>query len=111
MRRLILIILVLGLFLAFILLNIDNKCDISFGIKTFTEIPVFVSVLFAFVLGMLFALPFGISLSMRLRKTSKPELPAEGKKKRWGKKGKGAADNAPAELEEVKKDSGPNGVG
>ena len=111
MRRLILIIIILAVFLVFIMSNMKNACLIAFGpIETSNEVPIFVSVLFAFLLGMIFSLPFGISLSRRLKKDSKTELPT-GKKKRWGKKGKADAENAPAELEEIKKDPGTHGVG
>ena len=110
MSRLISIIVILALFLAFIVLNIDNKCDISFGFKTFREIPVFVSVLFSFVLGIVFSLPFGIALSRKLKKNTKTEPPVA-KKKRWGKdKSKDTAESAPAPLEEVHKDNSPYGI-
>ena len=121
MSRLISIIIVLALFLAFIVLNMDNKTDISFGLVKFSEIPVFVSVLFAFVLGMLFSLPFGIALSRRLKKNVKAELPAPaaGKKKFWGKgkdkdknkdKNKEASDSAAQAGDEINKDSSPYGI-
>ena len=110
MARLVSIIVILVLFLTFIVLNMDNKCDISFGIKTFKEIPVFISVLFAFVLGMVFALPFGFSLSRKLKNNSKTEAPAAEKKKRWGKnKNKDDSTMAPV-VEEINKDSSPYGI-
>ena len=112
MGRLISIIIVLVIFLAFIVLNIDNKSDVSFGpIKKFVDIPIYISILFSFVLGMVFALPFSFSLFMRLKKNSKTELPAAGKKKRWGKdKNKGADEDTPTVVEEINKDSSPYGV-
>ena len=89
MIRLIAFIIVSIIFLAFIVLNLNNKCDISFGFKTFQEIPVFVSTLFSFVLGLLFTLPLAFSLRRGRKKPPKNEasdLPSGGKKKRWGKK-------------------------
>jgi len=112
MARLISIIIILAIFLAFIVLNMNNRCDISFGPEslTFRDIPVFISVLFAFLLGMLFALPFGFSLSRKMKKNTKAEAPADGKKKRWGKDKNKGADDTPAVVEEIGKDSGPYGI-
>jgi len=111
MARLISIIIILAVFLAFIVLNMNNRCDISFGVKTFQDIPVFISVLFSFLLGMLFALPFGFSLSRKLKKKSKEELPETVRKKRWGKdKNKGSAHDTPTVVEEINKDSSPYGI-
>ena len=120
MARLITIIIILALLLGFIVLNMNHKADISFGFKKFEEVPVFVSVLFAFVLGMLFSLPFGIALSRKLRRSVKSELPAGisapvlGKKKLWGKNKKKDADStlpsgAPTG-DETNKDSSPYGI-
>ena len=57
MRRLVIFIIIFALFLAFIVLNLDNKSDVSIGFKTFYNAPVFLSVFFSFVLGMLFSIP------------------------------------------------------
>jgi len=116
MSRLILIIVILSLFLAFIVLNMDNNCDISFGVKKFSDIPVFVLALSSFVLGMVFALPFGLSLFRRLKKDAKTEPhtakePKAGKKKLWGKNKNKDKDSSDAALvEEIKKDSSPYGI-
>ena len=113
MSRLISIIIVLALFLTFIVLNIDNKSNISFGVKTFEEIPVYISVLFAFVMGMVFALPFTLSLIMRRRKSSQEEHHdsdhTADRKKLWGKDNNKDA-GAPADSAEVNKDSGAYGI-
>ena len=108
MMRLISFIVIFAVFLAFIALTIDNRCDISFGFKTFNDIPVFISVLFSFVLGMLFALPFGFSLSRKIKKSSKTEVSGE-KKKRWGKK-KNKGDNTASIPEEINKENSPYGI-
>ena len=95
MSRLLLFILFFAIFLTFIVLNIDNKCDISLGFVAFTDTPVFLSSLFSFVLGMLFAVPLVFSLRKRPKKASSTE-PAEisgGKKGRWHLKGKGNSSN------------------
>ncbi|MDR2729306.1 MAG: hypothetical protein LBB81_00210 [Treponema sp.] len=56
--RLIVIIIVFAIFLAFISLNLDNKCDINFGFKTFEKVPVFLTVFSFYALGLLTSLPF-----------------------------------------------------
>lgn len=90
MIRLIAFIVIFAIFLVFIVLNLDNKCDISIGVKTFNDIPVFLSSLVSFVVGMLFAVPLAFSLRRKRRKLSESEssnVPAsEGNKKRFGKK-------------------------
>ncbi|MDR0475741.1 MAG: hypothetical protein LBH43_18985 [Treponema sp.] len=71
MRRLIGFILLFGLFLIFIVLNLDNKSGISFGFKTFNEVPVYLSIFLSFAAGMIFAL--FIVLYNRNRKKSRQE--------------------------------------
>jgi len=114
MARLISIIIVLAVFLAFIVLNMGdkNRCDIFVGFHTFENIPVFITILSSFLLGTIFALPFGFSLSRKLKKNAREDAPVPEKKKRWGKdKNKGTSDNgAPAEVEEINKDSSPYGI-
>lgn len=106
MIRLIAFILLFALFIGFIVLNLDNKSDISFGIKTFTDIPVFLTVFTSFALGMLFAAPI-ILLRRRKRdiaiRSATAELmaPAE-KKNRWLK-----SKNPP---DESKKEESPYGI-
>jgi uncharacterized integral membrane protein len=98
--RLIGFILLFGIFLVFIAFNLENSCDINFGFRVFSEVPVFLTVFSSFILGMFCAIPFVFSL--RRRKKDKPgkgkgeapaallaEIPGEpaakpGKK--WGKK-------------------------
>ncbi|MCL2093893.1 MAG: hypothetical protein FWH12_06830 [Treponema sp.] len=65
MKRLVFFILVFAFFLAFIVFNLENKSDVSLGFRTFQDVPVFLSVLFSFALGMLFAIPIFFSLSRR----------------------------------------------
>jgi len=57
MIRVIVFILVFVFFLAFIVLNLENKCDVSFGFTTIKDFPIFLSVLFSFVLGMFITVP------------------------------------------------------
>ena len=68
MIRLIFFILIFAIFMAFIVLNLEHKTDISFGLITFEDIPVFLSILASFALGMLFAIPLAFSLSRKNKK-------------------------------------------
>jgi len=56
--KLILFVICMVLVLVFAGLNMGNVSDISFGFKVFTDVPVFLSLLFAFILGIIFSLPF-----------------------------------------------------
>ena len=59
--RLIVFIVIFGIFLAFITFNLDNRCDINFGFAKIEGVPVFLTVFFSFILGLLCTLPFAIS--------------------------------------------------
>ena len=75
--RLIVFIVIFSVFLVFITFNLDNKCDISFGIGKIPEVPVFVTVFTSFVMGLLCALP----LVMHIKKKQSNEPLFEPKKK------------------------------
>ena len=97
--RLILFILIFAIFLAFIVFNLDNKCDISVGFMTFKETPVFLSAFFSFIAGMVFAVPLVFSFGRKRKKPSIPESP----------------DKAPKEIQysgtdEVTKEKSPYGI-
>jgi hypothetical protein len=70
MLRLIAFILIFALFLAFIVFNLENKSDVSVGFATFENIPVFLTAFSAFVLGLLFSLPFALSIGRKRKKSS-----------------------------------------
>ena len=76
MWRLIAFIIIFAVFLAFIVFNLENKCDVSFGIKTIENIPVFLTAFSSFVLGMLFAVPFVLSFGKKRKKN--PESDSSG---------------------------------
>jgi uncharacterized integral membrane protein len=76
MIKLISFIIVFTLFLVFITLNLGHNSDISFGFHTFYDIPVFLSVLASFSLGMLFAIPLAISINWK-KKKNKSEIQGE----------------------------------
>jgi uncharacterized integral membrane protein len=77
MKRLFLFILIFAVFLAYIVLNLKNTCDISFGFVTFKYVPVFLSSLSSFMLGLLFVFPVSIVLSHK--KNRKPKTPKKEK--------------------------------
>lgn len=56
--KLILFILVLILATFFIGLNLDNACNVSFGVYTFEDVPIFMSMLLSFAAGILVMIPF-----------------------------------------------------
>ena len=56
MRRLIGFIVLFTIFLIFIVINLENKADISFGFFTAKEVPVYLSVFLSFIAGMVIAL-------------------------------------------------------
>jgi uncharacterized integral membrane protein len=111
--RFIFFVLCLVVILLFAGFNIKNVSDISLGFKVFKEVPIFLSLLCAFTLGVVFCLPVMISQRLRSknRKDGKEEkmapassgdpLPGleadsprrflKGKKKDKSKKKKGAA--------------------
>jgi len=99
MIRLILFIVIFGVFLAFIIFNLDNKCDISLGIMTFNDIPVFLSSFFSFVVGMLFAIPLIVSFGKKRKKNSMPESSKKMMK-----------DGQHQGTDEIKKEKSPYGI-
>ncbi|MDR1971948.1 MAG: hypothetical protein LBQ46_08490 [Treponema sp.] len=71
--RLVIFILIGVVCLAFTGLNLENRCDISFGFGiTFSQVPVFLTAFSAFVLGMLLALPLAVSFRSKRRLGRKP---------------------------------------
>ena len=90
MKRLVIFIVIFAIFLAFIVFNLENKSDVSLGFHNFEEVPVFLSVLFAFILGMLFAIPLMFSLSRRRNKDFPPHEVIKGQDKDIYKKDSGS---------------------
>ena len=76
--RLIIIIIIFAIFLAFIVANLEDnyRSDVSFfWIKDFEEVPVFVTAFMSFVLGMLVSVPF-VLLNKKRKKPPQDEDPA-----------------------------------
>ncbi|WP_428769479.1 hypothetical protein V1L52_10585 [Treponema sp. HNW] len=56
--KLILFILCMIIAAVFTGFNLENSCDINFGFKRFEQVPVFLTILFSFLAGVLITLPF-----------------------------------------------------
>jgi uncharacterized integral membrane protein len=127
-------ILVFAVFLCFIIFNLGNTCDVSLGFRTFHDIPVFVTALFSYALGMLFVLPLIFTVG-RKRKQKAVKAQAENpqiegaqtenlrasgsritdsklpppKKKLFGRKSSKKPDSASDE-DKIKKENSPYGI-
>ena len=64
----IIVMLMLVLFMGF---NLSNRCDISVIFYVFKDVPIFLSMLFAFLLGNIAVLPFLISSRHKMKKAEK----------------------------------------
>jgi uncharacterized integral membrane protein len=106
--RLIGFIIIFGIFLVFIVFNLGNKCDISFGFRTFPDVPVYLTVFSAFIVGMFSAMPFIISFRAKKKKqhTEKEEPEPKAKKKRGTKGGETSAGPEGGSFS----DGGPYGI-
>jgi uncharacterized integral membrane protein len=82
--RLIGFIVLFAVFLIFIGFNLENRCDISFGFYKLSQVPVYLTAFSSFVLGMLWAVPYIVSLRFK-RKPGKD--PVKEKKKPDPRKG------------------------
>jgi uncharacterized integral membrane protein len=87
--RLIGFILLFGIFLVFIVFNLDNRCNINFGFRVFSEVPVFLTVFTSFIVGMLCTLPFAFAIRKKRKdkagKNPGPGLPVPKPGKKRGK--------------------------
>ena len=115
MIRLISFIVIFAVFLVFIVFNLNNKCDISFGFTTVKDIPIFLSALFSFVLGMLFTIPLVFSMGKKRKKGGQPDSSGGpnrpgSKIMHLGFKHKKTPQEAPLNSDEIKKETGPYGI-
>lgn len=99
-------ILVFAVFLTFIVLNLSNTCNISFGFIILEDIPVFLSSLVSFMLGILFAVPLAFSLNRKKSPLSKIS----------NKPGKGVIESSTdssidhSRVSDIKKEDSPYGI-
>ena len=66
--RLIIAIVIFAVFMVFITFNLDNRCDINFGITKIEGVPVFITVFISFILGLFCTLPIAIHAMKKFRK-------------------------------------------
>jgi hypothetical protein len=57
----------------FIGFNLENRCDVSLVFYTFKDVPIFVSLLFAFVAGSLAVIPFLVGHASRAARSKEPK--------------------------------------
>ncbi|EPF29305.1 hypothetical protein DWB79_04110 [Treponema medium] len=97
----ILVILMLALFMGF---NLSNHCDISVIFYVFKDVPIFLSMLFAFLFGNIAVLPFLISSRHKMKKAEKQaalyhdveKVELKPEKRRWFGKKKHSEENGTA---------------
>jgi uncharacterized integral membrane protein len=65
--RLVFMAIIMVVLVVFIGFNVDNRCDISLAVYTLKDIPVIITILSSFALGLITALPF----ALRSRKNKK----------------------------------------
>jgi uncharacterized integral membrane protein len=106
-------IVLLVLFAAFATLNISNRADISLGFYVFKEVPIFLSLLVAFLAGAVAMIPFTFGPSLRKLKVKKEKQDArkareeEKKERQAAKEKKLEAKNERRQAREMKKDKSP----
>ena len=64
----ILSLVVLAFFVGF---NLDNKCNVNVLVHTFQNVPVFITIIISFVVGVLFTMPFAFSYNSQKKKEAK----------------------------------------
>ena len=84
LARLITAIVCLVLLAFFAGFNLDNKCDVNLLFRTFEDVPVFVSIIIAFVAGVIFTLPFVFIRRRKAEKKEEAKVKAEKKSKSFG---------------------------
>ena len=98
MLRLFCFIIIFALFLTFIVLNLENSCDVDLGFHKFPNAPVYITASVSFFLGMLCTIP--VLFVLKGKKHPKQE-----KNKRVKK------DKSPkVTQDEIHKENGPYGI-
>lgn len=77
--------------------NLENSCNISFGFKTFQNVPIFFSLIVAFALGVIVTLPFTV-----IKKKSAKDRKAQAEERAMKKLQKAQAQEAKAAKKEAK---------
>jgi uncharacterized integral membrane protein len=71
--RLIFVVILMGIVIAFIGFNLDNRADVSFGFHEFEAVPIFISLFVAFLAGVIVMLPFTLGFRRRRKEKVKKE--------------------------------------
>lgn len=77
--------------------NLENSCNISFGFKTFQNVPIFFSLIVAFAIGVIVTLPFTV-----IKKKSAKDRKAQAEERAMKKLQKAQAQEAKAAKKEAK---------
>ena len=80
-KNLIIIILIIILEAVFAVLNINNKTDISIGFKVFKDIPVFITIIIAFMTGALIFSPLAFLAGKNYAKSAERKKELKNQKK------------------------------
>lgn len=81
-------LVVLVLVAIFASLNMNHRADISLGLYIFKDVPIFLSLLIAFLAGAVLIIPFTIGASLRKKNKLKEKAQIKEKKEKKAKKGK-----------------------
>jgi uncharacterized integral membrane protein len=71
--RLILFVVIFAIFLVFITVNLDNRCNINIGFAQFEGVPIFLTVFISFFLGLICATPLFLHLSKKRKGKNKTD--------------------------------------
>lgn len=72
--KLVLFLILMVFFVVFAGFNLENKTSISFGFTVINDVPIFISLFFAFVLGVIVSVPvFLVQNKKRRKKYEKQE--------------------------------------
>ncbi len=102
----------LALFVGF---NLENRCDVSLVFHTFRDVPVVISLLFAFVAGALSVIPalFGSRAKRKdaARRSAESLRASEPKNPRGTKKSRGVKKGSPRYAEDERSGPDPSDYG
>lgn len=73
--RMILFLAILAIVVFFAGFNISNVSDISFGFRSITGVPIFISLFVAYLVGTLTMVPFLVGKRKRSRKSKDDKIP------------------------------------
>jgi len=75
--RLILFIVVFGIFLVFVTFNLENRCDIGFGFIDIPNVPVFLTIFASFTMGIFCSFPLVMFIKSKQKDKYEKQLKHE----------------------------------